>query len=68
MYFLSSQEQYNYVYGAVTKELTGKESGIQENEFMTYYSQMKRINQSTGTTFIEEEFNVKFKPNKTFFI
>lgn len=68
MYFLSSQEQYNYVYGAVTKELTGKESGMQENEFMTYFSQMKRINQSTGTTFIEEEFNVKFKPNKTFFI
>lgn len=34
---------------------------------MTYYSQMKRINQSTGKTFIEDEFNVKFKPNKAFF-
>lgn len=66
-FFSSSQEQYNYLYGAVTKELTGKESGKQEKEFMTYYSQMKRINQSTGKTFIEDEFNVKFKPNKTFF-
>lgn len=56
------------MYGAVTKELTGKESGMQENEFMTYFSQMKRINQSIGTTFIKEEFNVKFKPNKTFSI
>ncbi|XP_065922105.1 uncharacterized protein [Magallana gigas] len=57
-HLVQTVEQYNYLYGAVTKELTGKESGIQENEFMTYYSQMKRINQSTGTTFIEEEFNL----------
>eukprot|EP00105_Crassostrea_gigas_P017581 XP_011435412.1 PREDICTED: uncharacterized protein LOC105333895 isoform X1 [Crassostrea gigas] len=57
-HLVQTVEQYNYVYGAVTKELTGKESGMQENEFMTYFSQMKRINQSTGTTFIEEEFNL----------
>nr|XP_034315169.1 uncharacterized protein LOC117685067 isoform X2 [Crassostrea gigas] len=57
-HLVQTVEQYNYLYGAVTKELTGKESGIQENEFMTYYSQMKHINQSTGRTFIEEEFNL----------
>nr|XP_034313976.1 receptor-type tyrosine-protein phosphatase alpha [Crassostrea gigas] len=57
-HLVQTVEQYNYLYGAVTKELTGKESGKQENEFITYYNQMKRINQSTGTTFIEEEFNL----------
>lgn len=68
MYFLFLQEQYNYVYGVVIKEFIGKESGMQENEFMIYFSQMKCINQFIGIMFIEEEFNVKFKLNKIFFI
>lgn len=33
---------------------------------MKYYSQMKRIEESNGKTFIEEEFNVKYEPNETF--
>lgn len=66
MHFTSFQEQYKYLYSAVTKELTGKESGIQENEFMTYYSQLKHNDQLTGRTFIGEEFDVKFWPNEMF--
>uniref|UniRef100_A0A8W8KJC8 Receptor-type tyrosine-protein phosphatase T n=1 Tax=Magallana gigas TaxID=29159 RepID=A0A8W8KJC8_MAGGI len=57
-HLIQTVEQYKYLYSAVTKELTGKESGIQENEFMTYYSQLKHNDQLTGRTFIEEEFDL----------
>ncbi|XP_052685705.1 uncharacterized protein LOC128165327 [Crassostrea angulata] len=57
-HLVQTVEQYIYLYSAVTKELTGKESGLKENEFMKYYSQMKRIDESNGKTFIEEEFNL----------
>ena len=56
--YVPIQEQYIYLRGALTKELTGHQSMIREGEFFTYYNQLKIPNPVTGKTDLEEKFNV----------
>ena len=58
MYIYLLQEQYIYLYGALTKELTGKQSMVREGDFLSYYNQLKIPNPDTGKSSLEEEFNV----------
>ena len=61
MYISPLQEQYIYLHGALTKELTGKQSMVREGEFLSYYKKLKIPNPDTGKTDLEEEFNVIIK-------
>ena len=58
MYISLLQEQYIYLYGALTKALTGKESMVREGEFLSSYNKLKIPNPDTGKTYLEEEFSV----------
>nr|XP_022315866.1 uncharacterized protein LOC111119720 isoform X2 [Crassostrea virginica] len=57
-HLVQTVEQYIYLYGALTKELTGKQSMFREGEFLAYYNQMKISNTYTGKTDLEEEFSL----------
>ncbi|XP_078320061.1 uncharacterized protein LOC111119718 isoform X2 [Crassostrea virginica] len=57
-HLVQTVEQYIYLYGALTKELTGKQSMVREGEFLSYYKKLKIPNPDTGKTDLEEEFNL----------
>ncbi|XP_078320058.1 uncharacterized protein LOC111119719 isoform X6 [Crassostrea virginica] len=57
-HLVQTVEQYIYLHGALTKELTGKESMVRESEFLSYYNQQKIPNPNTGKTDLEDEFSL----------
>ncbi|XP_078320063.1 uncharacterized protein LOC111119720 isoform X1 [Crassostrea virginica] len=57
-HLVQTVEQYIYLYAALTKALTGKESMVREGEFLSSYNKLKIPNPDTGKTYLEEEFSL----------
>nr|XP_022315863.1 uncharacterized protein LOC111119719 [Crassostrea virginica] len=57
-HLVQTVEQYIYLYGALTKELTGKQSMVREGEFLTSYNQLKIPNPDIRKSELEEEFSL----------